>query len=423
MKFAKRLYSELVPEWEPKYVDYRGLKIVLKELGTKNTEEVADVPHPSLNATAQSALYQSIVLDDTVCMTQEESKFITHIEEQLSKVCSFYDDNEKNIVKKYLNLYDEVRIFLLDDAKKLPKEFPVSNAFTPIEANEFRLKTKFIAEESIEVLKSKREDYFRAQKTLPKEEIRRRVKTSLRKAFLEYYRLLELLKNYKILNYHGFVKIMKKFDKYRSLNCSDNFLQLLQKRNFYESTVLDTLMQNVEKLVCIVFFNGNRHMTMQKLRIASQYTSQQYPSCFRAGLLGGVSFVAMMLVFVEAWKSALKAYLIPIYAGFLALLLILWGYGFSSLLWTRFHINYKFIFQFDLRNTIRSYEYLEFVGWLNLVMSVVFLFSTSSYCPQDNKTQASIFCALLGCTLVVISLPFKIFRHHTRIWFLRTMVR
>ncbi len=123
MKFAKRLYSELVPEWEPKYIDYRGLKIVLKELGTKNTEEVADVPHPSLNATAQSALYQSIVLDDTVCMTQEESKFITHIEEQLSKVCSFYDDNEKNIVKKYLNLYDEVRIFLLDDAKKLPKNF------------------------------------------------------------------------------------------------------------------------------------------------------------------------------------------------------------------------------------------------------------------------------------------------------------
>ena len=99
------------------------------------------------------------------------------------------------------------------------------------------------------------------------------------------------------------------------------------------------------------------------------------------------------------------------------------GYGFDSLLWTKFHINYKFIFGFDLRNTIRSYEYLEFIGWISLIFTGLFLFSTSKYCPQDSITQAAILLGLLGCMLVVISLPFKIFRYSARLWFLKTMVR
>ena len=88
-------------------------------------------------------------------MTQDEIKFISRIEEQLSKVCAFYNENEKNVSKKYLMLFEEVRIFLMHDTKKLPSEFPISGAFSSVEAEEFQMKNKFILEESQELLKQK----------------------------------------------------------------------------------------------------------------------------------------------------------------------------------------------------------------------------------------------------------------------------
>ena len=423
MKFAKRLHSELVPEWETKYIDYRGLKVFLKEMGSEIDENgVVSRSCKISSDSSQNSLLFPCPSDALNSLTSEESKFLSRIEEQLAKVCSFYDENEKSIVRKYLMMYEEIRIFLFNDSSKLPSECPTSSAFSTNETEEFKIRKKICLEESLFTLKQKREEYFRSNRSVPKEEVKRRVKTSLRKAMLEYYRLLELMKNFKVLNYLGFVKILKKFDKYRSLNCSEKYLSILHEKNFYTSTVLDTLMQNVENLARVVFFNGNRHLAMQKLRLASQYTEEQYSSCFKAGLLGGLSLVLLISAFRLALRGPLKDFTVCIYCGFLSFLLIVWGYGFNSLIWTKYHINYKFIFGFNLRNTIRSYEYLEFIGWVTLVISGFFLFSTSKYCSQGNIVQACIPLGLLIALFIVISCPFKIFRYGARFWFLKTLV-
>ncbi|KAG0209904.1 hypothetical protein BGX28_009871 [Mortierella sp. GBA30] len=96
-------------------------------------------------------------------------------------------------------------------------------------------------------------------------------RSRIKVALYEFYRGLEMTKNYKILNETGFTKIMKKFDKTAGWKASQAFkASKLQLRYFMCSSTLDELIKETETLYVDKFEDGNRHRGMSKLRIPDQ---------------------------------------------------------------------------------------------------------------------------------------------------------
>lgn len=71
-------------------------------------------------------------------------------------------------------------------------------------------------------------------------------KRRLRQAVLEFYRGLELLKGYRLLNRTGLSKILKKFDKMSGRHMSDEYNEKIKALHFDQSEILGDIMEHTE---------------------------------------------------------------------------------------------------------------------------------------------------------------------------------
>lgn len=96
---------------------------------------------------------------------------------------------------------------------------------------------------------------------------RAKYKAGLNKAVRELYRGLTLLKNFRILNFTGVVKILKKHDKVSTFpGVSSMILPLVQSTYFFASPVLEEFLQRVEAIYVTTFCDGDRKEAMTQLR-------------------------------------------------------------------------------------------------------------------------------------------------------------
>ena len=68
----------------------------------------------------------------------------------------------------------------------------------------------------------------------------------LKQAVLEFYRGMELLKGYRLLNRTGLSKILKKFDKTSGRNVSAEYTEKLKSVHFDQSNDLENIMERTE---------------------------------------------------------------------------------------------------------------------------------------------------------------------------------
>jgi hypothetical protein len=68
----------------------------------------------------------------------------------------------------------------------------------------------------------------------------------LKQAVLEFYRAMELLKQYRLLNRTGLAKILKKFDKTSGRHLTPEYDQKINTLYFNQSEVLETTMSQTE---------------------------------------------------------------------------------------------------------------------------------------------------------------------------------
>nr|CAG8480613.1 1728_t:CDS:10 [Entrophospora candida] len=311
-------------------------------------------------------------------VTKEEQDFFLALEEELLKICEFYEIKEKETLNRWETLkecYQDIQ----EQIKKASKQ--------------------------------------RKQEA--------KCKRAIKKAILEFYRGAELLRNYQVLNKTGFAKILKKYDKLSSLNGAEVYMPRVIACNFSKSNVVNDLIKEAENFYIDKFEGGLRRQAMKKLRLPNKQTTYHSVSS-RVGMNIGLS-IPILFKSLALAKSNSNEYdddtlskLLLIYSGFFLIIIFALLIGTNMLVWERSKINYKFIFEFDPRNNLDFKEYLELPSLMLLLLSLAMYATFSSdvkFIHQENFVWilTVVFISIIFC-------PLKILHYNSRKWMIIVLV-
>ncbi|CDK25005.1 unnamed protein product [Kuraishia capsulata CBS 1993] len=252
-------------------------------------------------------------------------------------------------------------------------------------------------------------------------------KRQIRVAVLEFYRSLELLKSYKLLNKIAFRKMVKKFDKTTGSNIQATYMEKVNNAYFLKSDVVDNLMTKVEDMYSSTFERGNRKVAVARLR-SSDTPATYYTSIFTSGLLLGIGTPFFVLAtYLGTYKTVTGnlesgRYILQIWGGFAIAIFMALLFGINCYIWTKFKINYKFIFEFDQRTALDVKQFFLLPSLMFGLASMFAWFGFSDFWPHIIAARDWPWF-FVGISLGIIFCPFDTFYRSSRAWILTAIWR
>lgn len=216
---------------------------------------------------------------------------------------------------------------------------------------------------------------------------------SMKYSLVELHRLLHQLHNFAILNYTGFIKILKKHDKLLQKSLRKQHIhQYLQNYSFSNAQECQQLIAKLETFFANCFTDGNRQVAMATLMTRKEafihwghiYIGVKIGSC-----LVLLTWVVWDSIIVPSFPSGNERHIIdlaltrayPVYRGIGGLLLLHWLIGLSMFVWRTARINYRYIFEIDPR---KSQSYTQVFNEATN-MTIVFLLNVLLYYKVVNQ--------------------------------------
>lgn len=253
-----------------------------------------------------------------------------------------------------------------------------------------------------------------------------RAKKKLKKAVLEFYRGLELLQNYRILNLTGFRKALKKFDKATKVSSQNLYMrERVETRSFASGDICAGLLKEIEHIYATRFERGDEKKARIRLRATPRESTHHF-STFRSGMFIGLAIPALAMGIYYSLQEELReeipewAALLQVYAALCIPVIFSLSLGLNLVAWARARINFIFIFELDARTVIDAREYVELPAFLFTTLCYAFWLSFSR---AGAETVASTTWPIIwvGLAAAVLVNPLPLFHRSARWWLLRTV--
>lgn len=275
-------------------------------------------------------------------------------------------------------------------------------------------------------------DFQRRKKSTSEEQSRHNVpyfvaRRMIKKAVYELYRSMELLKSYRLMNRIAFRKLMKKYDKSTGDSMLETYMKKVDETYFSKSDVLDNLMTSVEELYTRYFENGNRKVSIAKLR-TSAVEKTYYVADYLGGLFIGVGLPFVVYSIYLGLHKTINGnltngkYLLQIWGGFFMMVMMSWLFSINCLVWTKFKVNYKFIFEFNQHDMLDFKQYMVLPSLFFLLGGFIAWLSFEDFWPQIFSGYDFPW-VFLAVGVGILFCPFDMFFLNARLWLLSTFTR
>ncbi|CAD26448.2 hypothetical protein [Encephalitozoon cuniculi GB-M1] len=227
----------------------------------------------------------------------------------------------------------------------------------------------------------------------------------------EFLHAVISIKRFRELNYTGLMKLSKKYDRmYPQERFHEAFSRSVNESYFNKSRRIDDVYRSVKELYTNVFAKDDPAKARTVFRkLKGKRRADPFVS-YASGVLGGISLAIIGLMDFgnkQMDKELFFSMALLQYGAFL--------FGVSLAIFKRFHINYKFIFNFDVCSSLSSDKYL-FVTSLSIFSNAVGTWINISFVHLNPYY-------LVLVHFLILMMPFKVLYHESRFYLLLVVFR
>ena len=415
MKFGKQYELYKIPEWFEYYFDYKGIKFVLKFLDNrvvktkklkalkmlkKHYEQKYTMNVPQDEIVKRKASYESqcTVNSDNIHESKKSKLKIKMILE--AEDLSFYPNDEK--LSRFIAIYRE-KIKVIDDFFKIKLEEYLSELYKL--ENKMSMMDNHSNDESlVEEMNAERDEMGYA--------------VSWKRALSSLYNETSWLHSYHSINNLAVQKIQKKIVKiFKLYNIS--ILEILEKiyseYSFFGDSLnkLIDLRVKIKKLYSQKFTKGNDLKAKKELEKRLQGGRQEkkfHLLCLYLGFFIACIFFYIIIMNMDGNNpnDSFKPFF-PFFSFSYIIILSLFLLGVDMLILQYYKINYKYIFELDIRNKIKPAIVFQNAFGLAAVWMLLFLMMKLALKFGLFGAEYTLFPVIMNTIMVVILLlPFHV---------------